>query len=119
MELTHLDPSKQFCFNSDCPNRGLVGKGNMYVHSYNERRYGCHTCRRTFAATKGTMFYRLRTPPQEVLDAIAQLVVAGGDHSGRGPSEGQEARYGHCLAASGRPTRRPSQLSYGESATNT
>ena len=89
MELTPLDPSKQFCFNPDCPDRGLVGKGNMYVHSYKERRYGCHTCRRTFAATKGTMFYRLRTPPQEVLDAIAQLVVAGGDHSGRGPSEGQ------------------------------
>ncbi len=49
----------------------------MYVHSYKERRYGCHTCKRTFVETKGTIFYRLRTPPQEVLEAIAQLVERG------------------------------------------
>jgi transposase-like protein len=77
MELTSLDPSKQFCFNPDCPDYGVVGKGNTYVHSYKERRYGCHTCKRTFVESKGTMFYRLRTPPREVLDAIAQLVERG------------------------------------------
>ncbi len=77
MELTPLDPSKQFCFNPDCPDRGLVGKGNIYVHSYKERRFGCHTCKGTFAGSKGTMFYRLRTPPQQVLEAIAKLVERG------------------------------------------
>lgn len=77
MELTSLDPSKQFCFNPDCPDHRIVDKGNVYVHSYKERRYGCHTCKRTFAETKGTMFYQLRTPPQEILDAIAQLVERG------------------------------------------
>lgn len=77
MSLPPLDPSKQFCFNPDCPDHGLAGKGNMYVHSHKERRYGCRTCRRTFVETKGTMFYRLRTPPDEVLDAIAQLTERG------------------------------------------
>jgi hypothetical protein len=38
-----------------------VGRGNIRVHSQAERRYQCTTCRRTFAATKGTPFYRLRT----------------------------------------------------------
>ena len=77
MELTPLDPSKQVCLNSGCPDYWQVDKGNMYVHSYKERRYGCHTCKGTFAETKGTMFYRLRTPRQEILDAIAQLVERG------------------------------------------
>ena len=77
MELPPLDPSQQFCVNSDCSDHALVGKGNMYIHSHKQRRYGCHTCKRTFAATRGTMFYRLRTPPGEILEAIAQLVDRG------------------------------------------
>ena len=77
MDLTPLDPSKQFCFNPECPDYGLIGKGNMYVHGHKARRYGCHTCKRTFVETKGTMFYRLQTPPEQVVAAIAQLVERG------------------------------------------
>ncbi len=77
MDLTPLDPSKQFCLNPECPDYGLVGKGNLYVHGHKARRYGCHTCRRTFVESKGTMFYRLRTPPEQIVEAIAQLVERG------------------------------------------
>lgn len=77
MALRPLDPSKQFCFNPDCPDHGLAGQGNMSVHRHKERRDGCRTCKRTFVETKGTMFYRLRTPPGEALDAIAQLTERG------------------------------------------
>jgi transposase-like protein len=56
-----MNPQRQFCHNLQCRARGQVGQGNIRVHSQAEQRYRCTTCRRTFAATKGTPFYRLRT----------------------------------------------------------
>jgi len=56
-----MDPQTQFCPNPDCPARGRVGQGTITVHSRAERRYRCRVCRRTFAATRGTPFYRLRS----------------------------------------------------------
>jgi transposase-like protein len=56
-----MDPQVQFCHNPACPARGLVGAGNIGVHSQAEERYRCARCGRTFAATTGTAFYRLRT----------------------------------------------------------
>src|SRR5438093_1518037 len=55
-----MDPRGQFCHNPACPARGRVGGGDIGVHSAVERRYICRTCGRTFAATKGTPFYRLK-----------------------------------------------------------
>ncbi len=74
------------------------------VHSHKERRYICHWCHQTFAATTGTIFYRRRTPAEEIIDAlercahgqsardiaealghkeetIADWIEAGGDHA--------------------------------------
>jgi transposase-like protein len=56
-----MDPQDQFCHNSECSDRGQRGLGNICIHSWKERRYCCSTCGRTFAATTGTPFYRLRT----------------------------------------------------------
>jgi transposase-like protein len=56
-----MDPQKQWCHNPDCPARGQVGQGNIHIHSHQEQRYRCWICRRTFTATIGTPFYRLRT----------------------------------------------------------
>jgi transposase-like protein len=56
-----MNPHSQFCHNPQCRARGQVGQGNIRVHSQAERRYQGTTCRRTFAATKGTPFYCLRT----------------------------------------------------------
>jgi transposase-like protein len=56
-----MDPHKQWCHNPDCPARGQVGQGNIHIHSHKEQRYRCGICERTFAATKGTPFFRLRT----------------------------------------------------------
>ncbi len=55
-----MNPLTQFCHNLDCPARGQVGQGNITIHSQQEQRYRCTTCRKTFAATTGTPFYRLR-----------------------------------------------------------
>ncbi len=54
-----FDPSSQFCHNPDCPARGKVGAGNIGVHSQKDSRLKCADCGKTFAATKGTPFYRL------------------------------------------------------------
>jgi transposase-like protein len=56
-----MNPQAQFCHNPQCPARGQRGRGNIRVHSYAEQRYRCRTCGQTFAATKGTPFYRLHT----------------------------------------------------------
>jgi transposase-like protein len=56
-----MDPQTIFCPNWDCPARGQVGRGNIGIHSRNERRYICHQCRKTFTETKGTPLYRLRS----------------------------------------------------------
>jgi transposase-like protein len=54
-----VDPTGTFCHNPDCPARGQVGQGNIKVHCHKTRRFRCVTCRKTFAATTGTPFYRL------------------------------------------------------------
>lgn len=56
-----MDPQTIFCPNLDCPARGQVGRGNIGIHSRKERRYICSQCHRTFSATTGTAFYRLRS----------------------------------------------------------
>jgi len=37
------------------------------------QRYRCRTCKRTFTATTGTIFYRKRTPEHEILEVLALL----------------------------------------------
>jgi transposase-like protein len=71
-----MDPQEQFCPNPACPARGLVGDGNIRVHSWPERRYRCTCCRKTFAATTGTIFYRRSTDP-EVITRVLTLLVYG------------------------------------------
>ena len=68
-----MDPRQQFCHNATCRARGQVGQGNIGVHSRAEQRYVCHTCGRTFAATTGTAFYRLRTTADLVTVVLTLL----------------------------------------------
>ena len=68
-----MDPHAQFCPNPDCPARGQVGQGNIRVHSQQERRYRCLTCGRTFAATTGTPFFRLKTATDLVTTVLTLL----------------------------------------------
>ena len=68
-----MNPEQQFCLNIDCPSRGQRGKGNITIHSQKEKRYYCSVCDKAFALTKGTLFYRLRTDPQIVIQVITLL----------------------------------------------
>ena len=71
-----MDPQRQFCHNPTCPTRGEVGQGNIGVHSQVEQRYRCQTCGQTFAATKGTAFYRLHTAA-DVVTLVLTLLCHG------------------------------------------
>jgi len=70
-----MDPRDQFCPNMACPARGKIGK-NIVVHSRKEARYQCKICRKTFAATSGTPFYRLHHPV-ELMVIVATLIAHG------------------------------------------
>src|SRR5574341_1979164 len=76
MRSTSMDPHTQFCPNRDCPARGQRAQGNIRVHSHTERRYRCSTCGRTFAATTGTPFFRLKQPA-EVVTLVVTLLCHG------------------------------------------
>src|SRR5215218_9050911 len=71
-----MDPQRQFCHNPDCSARGQVGQGNITIHSQKEQRYRCTACGRTFTATMGTPFYRLRTAV-DVVTLVLTLLCHG------------------------------------------
>ena len=68
-----MDPQAQFCPNPECPARGQRGRGNIRVHSRTERRYRCLRCRRTFAATTDTPFFRLKHAADLVTTVLTLL----------------------------------------------
>jgi len=71
-----MDLATVFCPNPDCPARGQTGQGNIGLHSRQEQRLICQQCRKTFTATKGTAFYRLRTPT-ETVSLVLTLLAHG------------------------------------------
>lgn len=62
-----------FCPNIDCPARRRIGEGNIRSHSVKEQRCRCTVCKKTFALSQGTPFYRLRTERQIVVWVIVLL----------------------------------------------
>jgi transposase-like protein/IS1 family transposase len=71
-----MDLAATFCPNLDCPARGQTGQGNIGMHSRKAQRFICRQCRRTFTATKGTAFYRVRTPA-ETVSLVLTLMAQG------------------------------------------
>ena len=68
-----MDPSSVFCPNPACPDKGQRDGGNIGIHSHKEQRYRCTTCGKTFAATRGTAFYRLHHPAEVVVLVMTLL----------------------------------------------
>ena len=68
-----MDPTTTFCPNRHCPARGQTGQGNIGIHSRKEQRFSCHACQKTFSATTGTVFYRLRTSAETVVLVVTLL----------------------------------------------
>ena len=68
-----MDPATTFCPNLVCPARGQAGEGNIRIHSRKDKRFLCMACHKTFSATKGTAFYRLRIPAETVTLVVTLL----------------------------------------------
>ena len=71
-----MDPATTFCPNLACPARGQTGQGNIGIHSWKDQRFICTECHKTFSATKGTAFYRLRTSA-ETVSLVVTLMAHG------------------------------------------
>ena len=68
-----MDPTTVCCPNLACPARGQIGQGNIGIHSRKDKRCLCTECHKTFSATKGTVFYRLRTAAETVTLVVTLL----------------------------------------------
>ena len=68
-----MDPATVFCPHRACHARGQIGQGNIGLHAQKDQRFLCKACRKTFSATPGTVFYRLRTSAETVVLVVTLL----------------------------------------------
>jgi transposase-like protein len=68
-----MDPTTTCCPTEHYPARGQTGQGNSGLHARKEQRFICHECDKTFSATTGTVFYRLRTSAETVVIIVTLL----------------------------------------------
>lgn len=102
-----MNPQEIFCPNMDCPARGQTGKGNIHVHGQQDKRYICDVCEQTFSASKGTIFYRLRSDPKMVMWVIVllaygypiQAIVKAFELDERAVRDWQQRAGKHCQNA--------------------
>jgi transposase-like protein len=71
-----MDPATTFCPRLACPARGQTGQGNIGIHSRKDKRFLCTACHKTFSATPGTAFYRLR-PAAETVTLVVTVLAHG------------------------------------------
>lgn len=65
-----------FCPNPTCEHYANLRQDNIIKFGRTRRgvqRYRCKSCLATFAATRGTLFYRRRTPAKDILETLALL----------------------------------------------
>jgi transposase-like protein len=113
-----MNPQEVFCPNETCLARGQIGKGNIGIHSQKERRYSCNVCKKPFAETKGTPFYRAHKEPLEMSRVIALLahgcpvpaIVAAYGWDERTVKRVQAAAGAHCLAVHEHLVEQPRDL---------
>src|SRR5437764_13995527 len=81
-------------------------EGNITIHSQKERRYRCSVCRKTFAETTGTPFYRLRHAEERFTQVITllahgcptQAIVAAFNLDERTVANWRDRAGEHCQA---------------------
>ena len=72
--MTEFAQVGDFCPNETCSDYGKrQGDQQRNIIRYGKtkagrQRYECKTCGQTFTETKGTLFYRRRTPEDEIID---------------------------------------------------
>jgi len=80
--MTKFAQVGDFCPNETCTDYGKRQSDQQHnIVKYGKtkagrQRYKCNTCDATFTETKGTIFYRRRTPEDEIIDTLA-LIAEG------------------------------------------
>ena len=80
--MTKFAQVGDFCPDETCSDYGKrQGERQHNIVKYGKtkaghQRYKCKTCGRTFTETKGTVFYRRRTPEEEIIGTLA-LIAEG------------------------------------------
>ncbi len=64
-----------FCHNSDCPDHGKRGNGNVYFRGFSGRgkqirMVYCRTCKKSYSERKGTAFERSQLPTDKVVSVL-------------------------------------------------
>jgi transposase-like protein len=75
-EEKRLASAGTFCPKEECQHHAKVEAGNLIKFGKSKRgvqRYHCKSCGTTFTATRGTLFYRKRTPVKDILETLALL----------------------------------------------
>jgi len=75
MEET-LASAGTFCPNEECQLYAKVDEANIIKYGRSKQgvqRYRCKGCQTTFAATRGTLFYRKHAPVKDILETLALL----------------------------------------------
>lgn len=75
-KLERLVSAGSFCPEKGCQHYAEVGAGNLIKFGRSRQgvqRYRCKSCATTFTATRGTLFYRKRTPLKDILETLALL----------------------------------------------
>jgi transposase-like protein len=71
-----MNPQDVFCPNPDCPARGRVAAGNIWIHARTPLRYRCTVCGTTFSARAGTLYHRRRTD-EATITCVVTLIAHG------------------------------------------
>ena len=61
-----MNSTEVFYPNMECVARGEEGKGNIKIHSQKEKRYKCKECKKKFAQSKGTAYYKIHKVKQDI-----------------------------------------------------
>src|SRR5829696_5224661 len=76
-EQEGLASAGAFCPNEECRHYARVDEGNLIKFGNKSKqgvqRYRCKSCTTTFAATRGTLFYRKHAPVKDILETLALL----------------------------------------------
>ena len=95
------DLSRFCCLNTDCPDHGKRGAGNLTVPMrygpHRRRLLRCKTCKARFSERKGTPLFDTRLPPEQALAVLRHLADGcGARQTGRlvGVGKNTVIRYG-------------------------
>ncbi len=68
-----MNPHAVFCPNLNCPARGRVAVGNIWIHSRTPPRYRCTVCNATFSPRTGTLYHRRSTDDATITQVLTLL----------------------------------------------